>query len=188
MTAFVPPQTVIAGVTYDMRLTGSRLAVTTAPEMWAVLVEYGVSRAIDSGSACRHRVCHGTADTPVALVDHARDERPGFDQLQRAPLADRRHTTCRHRRPDSGTCAAHRLDRARTPPLITLAAAEAAMPAVSPRDRLLKHCVGLRDEQVDPDGGSIERLRVLSAASGASSAMRKRPSPTAISATILPSG
>src|SRR5438477_12135628 len=33
---------------------------------------------------------HVTADAPVALVDHARAERPGLDQLQRDVLGDRR--------------------------------------------------------------------------------------------------
>lgn len=42
LAAFVPPPTVVAEVTHDLRLTGGRLAVAMTSDVEAVLAEYGV--------------------------------------------------------------------------------------------------------------------------------------------------
>ncbi|MGI8870524.1 MAG: hypothetical protein ACR2F6_17175 [Mycobacteriales bacterium] len=42
LASFVPPPTVVAEVTHDLRLTGGRLAVATTSDIETVLAEYGV--------------------------------------------------------------------------------------------------------------------------------------------------
>jgi CYTH domain-containing protein len=44
LLAFTPPADAVAEVTRDQRLSGGSLAVTTAPELDAVLASYGVTR------------------------------------------------------------------------------------------------------------------------------------------------
>src|SRR5881392_4254995 len=76
------------GMTTASRQSSSRYSTAIRLPRWAIPSRHTLAYRVSVPSEVSVNI---TADAPVALVDHARAERPGLDQLQRDIFGDRRY-------------------------------------------------------------------------------------------------